>query len=227
MQAGVVDGDLGDGFVADVESGEVLLVGVVEGLLGEDAILLHLERAMVGVLEHGEVGGFGGYLVIGDGGGGRVSGGDGGRELGLLGCDLVEDLFLIELRQDFALVDGLIDVGIELGDDAAGLGFHFDFGDGLDLAGCNDGAGDVADLDGAELGGIDGGAPPRVLAATNPPPTSTQTTIARMIQSRRRDLDFALRDEFKGPPKPLRFALRSEVTQFWAGWFPWGENGGI
>ncbi len=65
VETGVVDGDLGDGFVAGVEGGEVLLVCVVHGLLGEDALLLHLEGAMVGVLEHREVWSFGGYFVKG------------------------------------------------------------------------------------------------------------------------------------------------------------------
>ena len=51
---------------------------------------------------------------------------------------------------------GVVDVGIELGDDAAGLGFDLDFGDGLDLAGGHDRAGDVAHFGGAQLGGIDG-----------------------------------------------------------------------
>ena len=77
VELGVVDGDLGDGLVADVEGGEILLVGVVQGLLGEHAVLLHLQGAMVGVLEHGKVGGFGGDLIEGDGGGGGVGAGDG------------------------------------------------------------------------------------------------------------------------------------------------------
>ena len=68
VKLGVVDSNLGDGFIAGVEGGEVLLVGVVHGLLGEDAILLHLGGAVVGVLEHGEVGGLGGDFVEFDGG---------------------------------------------------------------------------------------------------------------------------------------------------------------
>src|SRR5471030_92448 len=53
-------------------------------------------------------------------------------------------------------MDRVIDVGVEFGDDAAGLGFNLDFCDGLDLAGGDDRARDVADVSGAELGGIDG-----------------------------------------------------------------------
>ncbi len=132
-----------------LSGGEIFLVGVVQGLLGEDALLLHLECAVVGVLEHGEVGGFGGDLVEGDGGGGGAGAGFGCGELGLLRGDLVEDLFLVELGEDLAAVDGLVDVGIELGDDAAGLGFHLDFGDGLDLAGGDDRARNVACFGGA------------------------------------------------------------------------------
>ena len=139
-----------------LSGGEVFLVGVVHGLLGEDALLLHLECAVVGVLEHGEVGGFGGDLIEGDGGGGGAGAGFGCGELGLLRGDLVEDLFLIELGEDLALADGVVDVGVELGDDAAGLGFDLDFGDGLDLAGGDDRARDIAGFDGAKLGGING-----------------------------------------------------------------------
>ncbi len=72
-----------------------------------DAVLLHLEGAVVGVLEHGEVGGFGGYLVERDGGGGGVGVGFGGGELGFLRGDLVEDLLLVELGEDLALADGV------------------------------------------------------------------------------------------------------------------------
>ncbi len=156
VELGAIDGDLGHGFIAGVEGGEVLLVGVVHGLLGEDAVLLHLEGTVVGAREHGEVGGLGGYLVEGNRGSGGVGTGDGGGELCLLGGDLVEDLFFVELGEDFAAAYGLVDVGVELGDNAAGLGFDLDFGNGLDLAGGDDGAGDVADVGCGQLGRIKG-----------------------------------------------------------------------
>ena len=48
-----------------------------------------------------------------------------------------------------------VDVGIEAGDDAGGLGFDFDFGDGLDLAGGNYGSSDVSALDLGQLRGLE------------------------------------------------------------------------
>ena len=91
--------------VAGVDGGEIFLLGVVQGLLGDDAVLRHLEVALVGVLVHGEVGGFGADLVVFDGGFGGLGVGFGGGELGLLGVDLVEDLELVELGEDLALFD--------------------------------------------------------------------------------------------------------------------------
>ena len=155
---GAVDGDLGDGAVAGVGGGEVLLLGVVEGLLGDYAVLRHLEVAVVGVLVHGEVGGFCADLVVFDGGFCSLGVGFGGEELGLLGIDLGEDLDLVQLGEDLALFDGLVDVGLEVGDDAGGLGFDLYLGDGLDFAGGDDGAGDVAAFGLAELGGLKLGA---------------------------------------------------------------------
>ena len=198
VELGVVDGDLGYGLVAGVEGGKVFLVGVVHGLLGEDALLLHLEGAMVGVLEHGEVGSFGGDLIEGDSGGGGVGAGFGCGELGFLRGDLIENLFLVELGEDLALAHGVVDVGVELGDDAAGLGLDLDFGDGLNLAGGDDRARDIAVSTVPSWEGSSGGDPPRDLAARKPPPATTQTTTARMIQRRLRDFDF----DFKGSPKP-------------------------
>ena len=131
--------------------------GVVESLLRDDAIFGHLEVALVGVLVHGEVGGFGVDLVVLDGGCGGASVGFGGGELGLLGGDLGEDLLLVELGEDLALVDAVVDVDVEAGDDTGGFGFDLDFGDGLDLAGGDDGAGDVAVLGLGELGGLEFG----------------------------------------------------------------------
>ena len=113
MELGGVDGDLGDGFVAGVGGGEVLLLRVVEGLLGDDAVLGHGEGAVVGVLVHGKVGGLGVDLVVLDGGLGGAGVGFGGGELGLLGVDLGEDLDLIELGEDLSLLDAGVDVDVE------------------------------------------------------------------------------------------------------------------
>ncbi len=87
------------------------------------------------------------------GGGVRLGGG----ELGALGGDLGEDLHLVELGEDLAGVHLGVDVGVELGDDAGGLAFDLDLEDGLDLAGGDDGAGNVAALDFAELRGFEPG----------------------------------------------------------------------
>ncbi len=74
--------------------------------------------------------------------------------VGLLGGHLVEDLLLVELGENLALLDLVVDVDVEAGDDAGGLGFDLYLGDGLDLAGGDDGAGDVAEFGLAELGGL-------------------------------------------------------------------------
>jgi hypothetical protein len=50
----------------------------------------------------------------------------------------------------------VVDVGIEFGDDAAGLGFDLDFGDGLNLAGGDDRARYIAEVGRPQLGRIDG-----------------------------------------------------------------------
>ena len=144
MELGGVDGDLRDGAVAGVGGGEVLLLRVFEGLAGDDAGVGHVLGAVVGALVHGQVGGLGGDLVVFDGGGGGAGVGLGGVELGFLRGDLVEDFLLVELGEDLTLVDVGVDVGVEAGDDAAGLGLDFDLGDGLDFAGGDDGAGDVS-----------------------------------------------------------------------------------
>jgi hypothetical protein len=154
LEAGGVDGDLGEGFVAGVGGEEVLLMGVVKCLLRDYAVLGHLLGAVVGVLVHGEVGGFSTDLVILDGGGGGAGVGLGRIELGSLGVYLSENLYLIELGEDLALFHDGVDVGVEPGDYARGLGFDLDLGDGLDLAGGDDGAGDVAPFSLAELGGF-------------------------------------------------------------------------
>ena len=61
------------------------------------------------------------------------------------------------MREGLSLVDGLVDVGVEFGDDAGGFGFDLNLRDGLDFAGGDDGAGDVAGFGGAELGGVERG----------------------------------------------------------------------
>jgi hypothetical protein len=152
---GGVDVDLRDGLVAGVGGEEVLLLGVIEGLLGDDAFLRHLEGAVVGVFVHGQVGSFGVDLVVLDGGGGGAGVGLGGGEHGLLGGDLVEDLLLVELGEDLTLVDVRVDVGVQAGDDAGGFGLDLDLGNGLDLAGGNNGAGNVSTLGLSELRGFE------------------------------------------------------------------------
>ncbi len=150
-----------------------------------------------------------------------MSVGDGGGQLGLLRGNLVEDLFLIELGEDLALADGVVDVGIELGDDAAGLGLDLDFGDGLDLAGGDDGAGDVADLNGSELGGINGGSAAegsgRYIASADQyagqrPPGWSKAACGISISISR------------GLRRRWDFALRSVVTQIGGGRFRQGEK---
>src|ERR1700679_635861 len=75
--------------------------------------------------------------------------------------------------------------------------------------------------------GSSGGAPPRLLAARNPPPASTQKTTARMIQSRLRDFDFVLGDEFKGPPKPQNLIFGVELRRESPRGSVWPHDGGI
>ena len=157
MELGAVDGDLGDGLIAGVGGGEIFLFGIVEGLLGDYAVFGHLEGALVGVFVHGKVGGFGVDLVVLDGGGGGVGVGLGGGKLGALGVDLGQDLDLVELGEDLALFDGVIDVGVEAGDDTGGFGLDFDLGDGLDFAGGDYGTGDVTALGFGKLGGLNFG----------------------------------------------------------------------
>jgi len=51
-----------------------------------------------------------------------------------------------------------VDVGVETSDDAGGLGFDLDLGDGLDLTGGDDRTGNVAALSLGKLGGLEFGA---------------------------------------------------------------------
>jgi hypothetical protein len=154
-ELGGVDADLRDGFVAGVDGEEVFLLRVIKGLGGDEALFGHRQIALVGVLVHGQVGGFGVDPVVLDGGGGCVGVGLGGRELGFLRGDLIEDLLLVELAEDLALLDVVVDVDVEAGDDAGRFGFDLDLGDGLDLAGGDDGAGDVGELGFAQLRGLE------------------------------------------------------------------------
>ena len=134
------------------------MVGVVEGLLADDAFLLHLQIAVEGGLVHGQVGGGGVHLVLLDVGFVGADIGLGGGQLRALRVHLRHDFLLIELRQLLALVDLVVDVDVELFDDAGGLGFDLDLGDGLDFAGGHDRAGDVAALDLGDAVGVDLGA---------------------------------------------------------------------
>ncbi len=150
-ELGVVDAYLRDGFVACVGGREVLLLRVVERLLGDNALFGHLEVALVGVFVHGKVGGFGVDLVVLDGGGSGTGVRFGSGESGLLCSHLVEDLLLVELGEDLARLHLGVDVSVAAGDDAGGLGFDLYLSDGLDLAGGDHRAGDVAELGFAEL----------------------------------------------------------------------------
>src|SRR5580692_3922699 len=59
------------------------------------------------------------------------------------------------MRKGFTLVDLCVDVYVEASDDAGGLGFDLDLGNGLDLAGGDDGTGNVSELSRGDLGGVD------------------------------------------------------------------------
>lgn len=160
MELGGIDGDLGDGFIAGVYGEEVLLLSVVEGLVGDDPVLGHLQGAGVGVLVHGQVWSFCVDLVVLNGSGGGVGVGLSSGELSLLRSDLSEDLHLIELGEELSCFYVVVDVGVEIGDDSGGLGFDLNLGDGLDFACGNDGAGDIAELSLRELGWLQLGAAP-------------------------------------------------------------------
>lgn len=155
LEFGGVDGDLRYGFVAGVCGEEIFLLGVVESLAGDYAFPGHLDGAIVGAFVHGEVGGFGVDAVVRDGGGGGASVGFGGVEIGLLCGDLGENFNLVELGEGLSGVDLGVDVDVETGDDAGGLGLNFNLGDGLHLAGGDDGASDVAAFRLGELGRLE------------------------------------------------------------------------
>ena len=146
MEFGGVYGDLGDSLVAGVGSCKIFLLCVVEGLLGDHAVFGHLKSAVIGVLVHGQVRGLGVDLVVLDGGDGGTGVGLGCSELSTLSAYLGEDLDLIELGEHLSLFNLCVDVGIKAGDDARGLGFDLDLGDGLDFAGSDYGFGDVSTL---------------------------------------------------------------------------------
>lgn len=150
-ELGGIDGDLGDGLIAGIGSEEVFLLCVIEGLLGDDTLLGHLQIALIGVLVHGKVRGFGVDLVVFDGGSRSAGVGLGGSERGLLGGYLVEDLLLIELGKNLTGTDVGVDVSVEAGDNTGGFGFDLYLGDGLYLTGGDDGAGDISALGLCEL----------------------------------------------------------------------------
>ena len=158
VEFGGVDGDLGDGLVTGIDGEEVFLLGVVEGLHWDYPYFGHLAGAVVGVLVHGEVGGLGVDLVVLNGGGGGAGVGLRGGKLGLLGRNLGEDLDLVELGEDLALFDVGVDVGVEAGDDAGGLGLELHLGDGLNLTSGDYGFGDVTAFGFGQLRGFEFGA---------------------------------------------------------------------
>ena len=125
------------------------------GLLGDDAFFGHLLGAFVGALEHRQVGTFGIDPVVFDGfgcGSRWLQRRPAGRLWARPGRRSRSDR---AARGGLTLLHLVADVHVELLDDAAGLGLHLDFGDGLDLAGGDDGAGYVAALGFAELGRVE------------------------------------------------------------------------
>ncbi len=143
----LIDANLRDGAIALVLLRKVVALGIVEGLLGDDAVFQHLRVAFVRLFVHRQVGGLGVDLVLSDVGriGGHVR--FRGGELSALRRDLGEDLLLIELREDLAFGHHLIDIDVELLHQAGRFGFELDFGDGLDRSCSDDGFGDVAARD--------------------------------------------------------------------------------
>jgi len=94
-----------------------LLLCVIEGLLGDDALFRHRHIAFVGVLVHGQVGASAltlSYWMARRRRGRWIL----RRRAGLLRGYLSEDLLLVELSEDLALFDVSVDVGVEAGDDA-------------------------------------------------------------------------------------------------------------
>ena len=155
VEFGVVYGDLGDGFVAGVGGGEVLLLGVVECLLGDYAIFGHLEGPVVGVLIHGQVRGLRVDLVILDGGDSGTGVGLSCGKLSTLSAHLGEDLDLVELGEHLSLFDMCVDVGVEAGNDTGCLGLDLDLGYGLNFAGSDYGFSDVAVFGLSQLRGLE------------------------------------------------------------------------
>ncbi len=144
--------------VALVESGEVVLVGVVERLLADDAFLWP-------------------SACCGRGSACTWAGRARRRSLCPARCWLRRCRHWLPRRRvrpsglqpgrgsppgragrGAGLCGRVIDVDVELFDDAGGFGFDFDFGDGLDFAGGNDGASNVSASDLGDLVGIDGSA---------------------------------------------------------------------
>src|SRR5205085_9787654 len=78
-----------------------------------------------------------------------------GAELRLVFPYLCLQFFPIELSQNLSLLHMISGIDHELLNNAAGFGFHLDFSDRLNLAGCYHTLGEVALLDAGDLGRID------------------------------------------------------------------------
>jgi putative hemolysin len=148
VQFGTVNVDLRHGDVFLVERGEVVPVGVVHPLLGDDALLLHLLVALQGGKVHGQVGGGGIDFVMLNAGRGAFDVGLGCLQGGALGIDFSRNLLPVELGQQLALVDVLIDIHVEVLHNPAGFGLEFDLGNRLHFS-CSDDA--LIDLPAGDL----------------------------------------------------------------------------
>src|SRR5262249_34890615 len=108
-----VDADLSLRRVAASQCGEIVPVGVIECLMADDALFLHLEVAIECGLIHGEVGSGCVYLVLLDVGLICAHVRVGSGELSSLRIDLCEDFNLIELCERLAFVNSIIDIDEE------------------------------------------------------------------------------------------------------------------
>src|SRR5579862_7988201 len=132
----------------------VILLGVVEGGSGNNAVLGHADRAVVCALENGYIRTFRvdlGALEVGL----RTL----QIRLGSFKCgprlrDLCFNFNLVELGQELSFLDVISVVHQELLDDAAGLRFHFDLCNGRDLASRDHALGQVPFFHFGEFRGI-------------------------------------------------------------------------
>ena len=109
-----------------------------------------------------------------------------------------------------------VDVGVELGDDAGRLAFDLDLEDGLDLAGGDDGAGDVAALDLTELRGLELG----VGAASRHDDAEDDGENENGETAPEPEVTFLFWCHGSSPePRVLGLAARRELTQASGGWF--------